>query len=130
MSTVHSCHHEKKHCYRQSKTERFLQPTLLLCLSKKPSYGYELIEQLKAFPFYSNGPDIGAVYRHLRRLEQEGLVGSHWEPGEAGPAKRIYSITQEGIKLLHNWAQEIKERRDALDYFLEQYQDNFKVHKS
>jgi len=37
---------------------------------------------------------------------------------EPGPAKKIYSITDKGLKLLSSWAKEIKERKKHLNFFL------------
>jgi len=120
-----SCHGKGNtscQCQPSGKVERFIQPTLLLSLFQQPSYGYELLERLSAFRFYSGSPDTGAVYRHLRRLEKDGHVVSQWETGEAGPNKRNYSITPEGIALLHAWANEFQERKAAIEDFLLKYQ--------
>lgn len=121
-----SCHrhgNSNYHCQPSGKVERFIQPTLLLSLFQQPSHGYELLERLSSFRFYSGSPDTGAVYRHLRRLENEGYVESRWETGDAGPAKRTYSITQNGVALLHAWANELDERRTAIEDFLEKYRE-------
>jgi DNA-binding PadR family transcriptional regulator len=40
------------------------------------------------------------VYDALKRLEQDGLVTRHWEIQEAGPARVIYTITEDGIAYL------------------------------
>ncbi len=119
-----SCHGRGKglcHGQPQGKSERFTQPTLLLCLAEKSSYGYELLESLSQFPYAVN-PDPGAVYRHLRRLEAQGYVESRWETGESGPAKRVYRITPEGREFLNLWVEEIKIRRFALDVFLQRFE--------
>lgn len=123
MPHSHNCHegHEGCHCQPSAKIERFIQPTLLLSLLEQPSHGYELLDRLGSFRFYSGAPDPGAIYRHLRRLENEGFVESQWETGEAGPAKRTYSITERGIELLKAWTKEMTERRAAIDDFLERY---------
>ena len=43
------------------------------------------------------------VYRHLRQMDEEGLVISSWDNEGDGPAKRIYSITPEGMEMLEMW---------------------------
>lgn len=57
-----------------------------------PRYGYSLIQQLT-----EQGLDIeeGTLYPLLRRLEQQGLLISEWEVGEARPRK-YYRISPEG----------------------------------
>lgn len=122
MCSCHGPRHRNCHHQPGNKPERFIQPSLLLCLAEKSSYGYALIEQLGSFRLHSENPDPGAVYRHLRRLEMEGYVESHWETGEAGPAKRMYTITADGISLLKAWAAELEERKAALEEYLHKYQ--------
>jgi DNA-binding PadR family transcriptional regulator len=51
-----------------------MQPRLLLQLSKKPAYGYELMGILAEEDDHS-APDPGTLYRTSRQLEEEGLVG-------------------------------------------------------
>ena len=60
----------------QGKRERYLQPSLLMGLLVKPSYGYELIQTIQEFGFVEGEPPPGMVYRHLRQLEGDGLVTS------------------------------------------------------
>lgn len=107
------------------RMNRFVQPCLLLTLYEGPSYGYELIEKLSKFNFYDKEPDTAAVYRQLRKLEQEGYVESKWQAGDVGPAKKYYKLTSEGIELLHYWAEEIRRRKKALENFLECYNEHF-----
>lgn len=45
----------------------------------------------------------GMIYRHLRQLEEDGLVHSEWETEGTGPAKRMYRLTPEGEKVLEIW---------------------------
>ena len=99
----------------------FIQPSILLFLSKGPSYGYELIEKLKDLGFHEESIDIGAVYRTLRRLEEEGFVKSSWQTKESRK-KRVYKITPNGKVLLRIWVERIKERKGALEKFIDFYQ--------
>lgn len=59
-------------------------------------YGYSLIQSLT-----EQGFDIeeGTLYPLLRRLEQQGLLESDWEVGEARPRK-YYRISAAGRRLL------------------------------
>jgi len=98
------------------RTPRFMEPCILLLLSKSPSYGYKLIECL------DTKPDAGAVYRILRKLERDGRVKSNWSSKKRGPARKVYTITAKGKKLLTEWAASIKEKRDSLNIFLAGYE--------
>ena len=43
------------------------------------------------------------IYRHLRDLEENGLVSSEWKTDGTGPAKRMYELTPEGESVLEFW---------------------------
>lgn len=106
--------------------ERFMQPCLLLLLHERTAaHGYELIQHLQEFGFNENDADPGTVYRNLRRMEEEGTVTSHWDTGKAGPARRIYQLTPEGEKVLHQWAGHISHNIRRLSKFMEKYNHNF-----
>ena len=106
---------------KNARTSRFLIPALLLLLSEKPSHGYELTEKYAEFGFTEAGSDPGAVYRNLKLLDSDGFIKSKWKTAEPGPAKKIYSITDKGLKLLSGWVKEIKERKKTFEFFLKRY---------
>src|SRR3989454_12038166 len=83
-------------------SKNWLVPVLLLMLREWRSYGYELMEKLSTFGFSAMNP--GTFYRTLRQMEKDGMVSSTWDTSEAGPAKRIYSITAAGEAYLKFWA--------------------------
>lgn len=94
----------------------FLQCCLLLLLRERPAHGYELFERLKPFGLAEGDP--GTVYRRLRALERQGMLGSRWEPSEAGPRRRTYHLTERGEELLGVWSGVLAETRALLDYYL------------
>ncbi len=109
----------------ESRMERFIQPCLLLLLYEYPySHGYNLLIDLKDFGF-GTASDPGALYRNLRRMEEDGLVSSKWETGKSGPAKRVYELTPEGEELLHAWVENIKRNKKNLEHFLRRYKKQF-----
>ncbi len=101
--------------------KNFLQACLLLLLREQPAHGYELLERLRAFGFERSDP--GRLYRSLRKLEDEALVRSAWEPSSSGPARRIYEITRAGMEELHWRARGLVESRETLDAFLGRYEE-------
>ena len=105
------------------KTERFIQPCLLLALRKQPSYGYELLEKILEFGFLDGPADPGMVYRHLRKLEEEGFVSSTWDTSGTGPARRYYSLTKEGDELLRDWIPFMERNLKSLQKFLHLFQE-------
>jgi PadR family transcriptional regulator len=106
------------------KTERFIQPCLLLALQKQPSYGYDLLEKILEFGFLDGPPDPGMVYRHLRKMEQEGFVSSSWDTSGTGPARRNYRITKEGGELLRSWIPFMERNLRSLGKFLAVFRQN------
>ena len=104
------------------RMSRFLEPRLLLYLAQKEqSYGYELIERIGDLGFETEPVDPGAIYRNLRGMEKRGLVTSEWETQEAGPARRLYRLMPDGEEMLHGWAASVRQRKEALEHFLEAY---------
>jgi PadR family transcriptional regulator PadR len=104
------------------KAERYIQPSLLLALKMKPSYGYELIQDIARFGFVEGMAPPGMIYRHLRDLEEHALVASEWETAGTGPAKRIYQLTEEGEAVLVYWIDYMRGQVDRLEAFIETYQ--------
>ena len=103
------------------KTERYLQPSLLLVLHLKPSYGYELLGKINDFGFMDGSVDPGTIYRHLRRLEDDGFVSSKWDTTGTGPARRFYEITPDGEELLIDWVMFMERNYHNLGKFLNQF---------
>jgi DNA-binding PadR family transcriptional regulator len=100
---------------------RFILPAILLLLSEHSGYGYGLVPRLEEFHF--GHVDRPAVYRALAQLEADGLVASEASrnPG-AGQARREYSITPLGERVLRVWMGVIKEEHDYLGQALRRYQ--------
>jgi len=115
---------DERGCRCGARMRGFVQPWLLLLLKQKPSHGYELMERLGAD---EQAPDVdpGLLYRTLRQLEEDGLVRSTWDTEGAGPARRLYELTPEGVEHLHAWAIEVRRNRQQLDRFLAEYQRLF-----
>lgn len=98
----------------------YLRPCLLLLLGEGPSHGYDLLEQIGRLGLERSDP--GGLYRSLRAMEQEGLVHSWWEHSQAGPARRTYALTGEGLEWLHAWAGSLREAHRLLGGYLARYE--------
>jgi PadR family transcriptional regulator PadR len=106
------------------KAERYIQSSILMALKIRSSYGYELIKGISQFGFVEGQAPPGMIYRHLRNLEENGLVSSEWQTEGAGPAKRVYHLTPEGSEVLDFWIGYMKNQVDNLLNFIELYQKN------
>lgn len=108
---------------------RFLEPCLLLLLHCNETHGYELLEQLKPFGFDQDPMDASTIYRILRSLEEHGLVTSRWDTDNAGPARRLYRLTDAGDAYLASWVDGLRETDRVLHHFLKLYDTHMKVHQ-
>jgi PadR family transcriptional regulator PadR len=97
----------------------FLTPWLLLLIRNWSMHGYQLMQTMAVFGLAACDP--ATVYRTLRRLEKGGLINSDWEPGDAGPAKRVYSLTEAGEEFLQSWASALRQHQGILDRFFDLY---------
>jgi len=114
-----SCGPHNCNC-RGGKIERFIEPCLLLLLKKKqPTHGYDLMDELTSFGIEN---DPGALYRNLRRLENEEMVSSIWDTSGTGPAKRLYELTNAGEELLTAWVSNFKATQQKLAKFIKNYE--------
>lgn len=77
-------------------------PTVVLhCLSARPMYGYELIEEVtrRSGDVLSLGQ--GTLYPLLYNLEAKGFVKSYWQNAENGGRERkYYELTAAGERQL------------------------------
>jgi PadR family transcriptional regulator, regulatory protein PadR len=97
----------------------YLRASLLLLIAETPAHGYDLLEQIAQLGLRNVDP--GGLYRALRVMEQDGLVASWWEHSTAGPARRSYRLTEEGVEWLHAWAGALREGRRYLSAYLSRY---------
>lgn len=96
----------------------FLEPSLLVVLREGKGHGYELKGALAPFGLSEINPSL--VYRALRDMEDDGYVVSEWDTETtAGPARRVYEITDAGLARLDEWAADLRETDRVLHHFLE-----------
>jgi PadR family transcriptional regulator PadR len=84
---------------RGEQLKGHLDLLLLSVLAGRPAHGYAVITALRD---RSQGEVVlpeGTVYPALHRLEERGLLHSHWAE-QAGRRRRLYEITAEGATAL------------------------------
>lgn len=94
-----------------------LMAHLLALLKDWSGYGYELAQRLEQAGF--GAYNSGSLYRTLRQMEGLGLISSFWDTSSAGPARRMYSLTQAGRLFLDGWIAMLDFHRRALDIYLD-----------
>ena len=71
-------------------------PLVLALLRRQPSYGYLLIQDVRAMSGGELEWSEGMLYPVLHRLERQGHVAAKWGESENGRRRRYYRITKEG----------------------------------
>ena len=81
-----------------------LEYCVLRLIAKEPTYGYDLVMQLKQVGF----ADISesTLYPLLLRLEQQKKVTVERKPSPKGPSRKYYFITESGKEALLNFQQD------------------------
>lgn len=118
---------------------------ILGILSWKPSTGYELKKIFEESSFLYWSGNNNQIYKALIKMEDEYLVTSEIIHQDNSPSKKIYTITEEGLKELKEWissspeAPEIKKtllvqlawadllKDQELDELLLKYENELKV---
>lgn len=103
--------------------EKFVEPCVLLLLSRHPSHGYGLMDDLGKH--CGHKVDIGNLYRTLRKMENNKWIASNWYKNKIGPDKRIYRITSEGNTVLHEAVTTLTKTYNLLLRFLIGYKKIF-----
>ena len=75
-----------------------LEPAILGVLSAGPGHGYAIAASLEAAGL--GRLKGGSLYPVLARLEERGDVTTTWTPGESGPGRRSYTLTEQGTARL------------------------------
>jgi PadR family transcriptional regulator, regulatory protein PadR len=90
--------------------DKLVQPAILAVLSKGPSHGYQIAEEIGKMP-NSEGekPDTSGIYRFLKSMESKGLVVSSWDTPASGHAKRLFEITADGKSCLNHWVKTLEQ---------------------
>ncbi len=75
-----------------------LDVCILRALADKERYGFELVKTLADVP--GLGLSEGTLYPLLSRLRVQGLVNTRLEESTEGPARKYYTLTPEGLRVL------------------------------
>ncbi len=79
-----------------------LYASVLAVVAEGETYGYVIAQRLQ-----EAGLGLvkgGTLYPILGRLEQEGLVRSRWQAGEAAPNRKYFTVTGDGLTALNHLA--------------------------
>lgn len=95
-----------------SRTNR-TRYTILGCLTVEPMSGYDIKGFVDRCVSHFWNESYGQIYPTLRELEDEGKIEGRKEPGERGPDRNVYRITDAGREELADWLREPAEPETA-----------------
>ena len=106
-----------------------VQLWLLLLLSDKPMYGYEIIRELeRRFSGYWS-PKTGTIYPALEKLEENRLITGQIEFRDRGPDRKHYAITSKGKEELKAAMAQWAKMTEMIDTYRETHQALFRFKK-
>ena len=80
-----------------------LKFALLGLLNYREMSGYDLEQFISSSIGHFWHAKLSQIYRTLKSLEEEGLVTSRMESQEDSRSKRIYTLTDKGLKDFRDW---------------------------
>ena len=90
-----------------------LEFCVLALLADEERYGVELVRRLGAVTALATSE--GTLYPLLSRLRRSGWVATTWQESSAGPPRRYYAITPDGLAALAFFKAEWIAFRSAVD---------------
>ncbi|MCB9913948.1 MAG: helix-turn-helix transcriptional regulator [Planctomycetes bacterium] len=76
------------------------EPIVLAILGRGESYGYEIIQRVRAASDGAMEWTDGMLYPVLHRLEERGWVAARWGASDSGRRRRYYRLTPGGEREL------------------------------
>jgi len=77
-----------------------LEALILGVLHGNALHGYEISKRIKERGGETLAVGEGRLYPALHKLEADGKVTARWEPREGKPPRRIYELTEKGLREL------------------------------
>ena len=95
-----------------------LKYALLGFLNYSPATGYELKHFLDVSTSFFWHAKQSQIYTTLKKMEENDLISSRFEPQEGRPNRRVYTISQKGKEELQTWLEKplvnLEKRKEKL----------------
>ena len=105
---IHSYYMHGSPMLRKELVAASAEPLILSLLANGESYGYAIIQEIKARSQNRMEWTDGMLYPVLHRLERKRQIKSRWVEAENGRKRKYYSLRKEGNKALEehreDWA--------------------------
>ncbi|MBM7605196.1 PadR family transcriptional regulator PadR [Metabacillus crassostreae] len=97
-----------------------LELCVLVLISKKDQYGYELAQNI------SKRIDVaeGTLYPLLRRLTKEDYFTTYLVESSEGPSRKYYTLTEKGREYMVNLVDEWKQFSSGVNQLIEEGMTN------
>lgn len=93
-----------------------LELCVLLLISKKDQYGYELAQNISNKMVVAEG----TLYPLLRRLTKEEYLSTYLAESREGPSRKYYSLTAKGKEYMGQLVEEWNQFSNAVDEFIKE----------
>ena len=104
----------------QQELKKGSTPILILAvLAEGARHGYAIAREIERRSRNALKAGEGSLYPALRALENDGLVAGTWEIQPSGPARKVYSLTDDGRAELAKRTKAWKEYTSAVGLVLE-----------
>ncbi|MGE8203141.1 PadR family transcriptional regulator [Heyndrickxia sp. NPDC080065] len=97
-----------------------LELCVLILISKKDQYGYELAQNISSKITVAEG----TLYPLLRRLTKDDLLTTYLLESTEGPPRKYYSITKKGFDYMFRLISEWRQFSEAVDQFIKEGMEN------
>jgi PadR family transcriptional regulator, regulatory protein PadR len=95
------------------------EPLILSLLAHGESYGYAIIQEIKARSDQQLQWTDGMLYPVLHRMERKGWIKARWGESESGRKRKYYSLKNDGKKALDQQSQQWRTIHGVLTGLLE-----------
>ncbi|MDB6079715.1 MAG: hypothetical protein JWO82_3462 [Akkermansiaceae bacterium] len=76
------------------------EPIVLAILAEGESYGYAIIQRVRALSAEQIEWTDGMLYPVLHRMEKRGLIQARWGESETGRKRKYYALQNDGQKAI------------------------------
>jgi DNA-binding PadR family transcriptional regulator len=87
---------------------------VLAILRDGPTHGYGISKSIRERSGSALKLGEGQLYPILHELEETGCVTAEWEMQEGDPPRRVYALTEKGVKELSERAKKWSDFADAV----------------
>lgn len=94
-----------------------VEPSVLAVLRDGEVYGVDLARRLTSLGLLASD---GTLYPVLARLRSSGLVTTRWEESPAGPPRRYYRLTDDGLATVDRFTAAWRAFAGAVDTVLKE----------